>query len=351
MEARAGSVEELRRLVAALERSGLAERRPEVAALLAQSRARLGAPRRPQRHRAEARAHTRALLALVLDALAVLAVVTGTAGLAAGTLPPQQAAAWLAAGMGWGVLRMGAPLARGADEGLRRAAWWARRGLAWVGEPFSDAAFARLEATDGALDIMRAWQRHAAAQGLDASLEAVAAFLSQRHGPLAAQHFRELATAWLEGRGGWTLRGSTATPIPVPRRLRWSGLIRLFEELAAEDSLWAPEPAARRPAPASPPIAATPLPVAAPTQPPEPAEAEESAEQRQRRIDLRDLIRRKRQDINTAHGWKLKTPAEMAQRDVHLNALRQEISALEAELSALGPERPTAAPIRLTARG
>jgi hypothetical protein len=351
MEARAGSVEELRRLVAALERSGLAARRPEVAALLAQSRARLGAPHRPQRRRAEARAHMRALLALLLDAAAVLALVTGAAGLIAGTLPPQQAAAWLAAGLGWGLLRAGAPLARGADEGLRRAAWWTRRGLAWIAEPFSDAAFARLEATDGALDIMRAWRRHAAAQGLDASLDTIASFLAQRHGPLAAQHFRELAAARLEGRGTWTLRGSAATPVSEARLLRWSGLIRLFEELAAEDSLWAPEPAARRSASASPTITAAPPPPPVAPPPPEPQEEEESAERRQRRIDLRELIRRKRQDINTAHGWKLKTPAEMAQRDAHLNTLRQEIAALEAELAALGPERPAAAPIRMSARG
>jgi hypothetical protein len=55
-----------------------------------------------------------------------------------------------------------------------------------------------------------------------------------------------------------------------------------------------------------------------------------------RREELRELVRRKRQDITTAHNWKLKTSAEIAQRDAYLQRLRSEIAALEKEIAALG---------------
>lgn len=56
----------------------------------------------------------------------------------------------------------------------------------------------------------------------------------------------------------------------------------------------------------------------------------------QRRADLREAIKRKRAEIARTHEWKMKTPAEIAQRDLIVAQLRQEVAALEAELSALG---------------
>lgn len=66
----------------------------------------------------------------------------------------------------------------------------------------------------------------------------------------------------------------------------------------------------------------------------------ETSGRAQRRSDLRELIRRKRQDITTAYGWKLKTSAEIAQRDTYLQELRAEIATLEQELAALGGPPP-----------
>ncbi|WP_421995406.1 hypothetical protein [Roseococcus sp.] len=54
----------------------------------------------------------------------------------------------------------------------------------------------------------------------------------------------------------------------------------------------------------------------------------------QRRIDLAELIRKKRQEITNAYGWKLKTEAEIAQRDSYLRQTRQELGDLERELAA-----------------
>jgi predicted aminopeptidase len=74
-------------------------------------------------------------------------------------------------------------------------------------------------------------------------------------------------------------------------------------------------------------------PAEAPPHDPE-AQAREALRE-SRRAELRDLIRRKRQDITTAHNWKLKTAAEIAQRDAYLDGLRGEIAALEKELAEL----------------
>ncbi len=108
--------------------------------------------------------------------------------------------------------------------------------------------------------------------------------------------------------------------------MRWSSLITLFEATAAGGALWATDPP-----PAPPPVAPPALPPLA-----APPVAAEPPEHLQRRLDLRELIRKKRQDITTAYGWKLKTEAEIAQRDNYLNELRAEIAALEKELAALG---------------
>ena len=70
--------------------------------------------------------------------------------------------------------------------------------------------------------------------------------------------------------------------------------------------------------------------------PPPPAEPTDTPERAARRADLRELIRRKRQDITTAFGWHLKTEAEMAQRDNFLAQTRAEIAELERELALLG---------------
>jgi hypothetical protein len=341
MQGGATSLEELERLVRALERSGLAEMRPDVAALLARSRARLAAPPRRRRRRVAPRARALALGRGALDLAALLAGAVAVGALAFGAGAAAWAPAVLGAALLWGGLRGGHALAGLAQDGAGRLAWGARWTAFWLAEPFSERAYLRLEAMEEARLLMQAWQRHRRGLLGAPALADVTALLGALHGPHLARRFAALAEARRLGEGSWTLRGRDPRPWPEARLLRWSELIGLFEALAASGALWAPEPA---PVPAP-----TPLPAA----PPPPPIPEESPERRQRRIDLRELIRRKRQDINTAHGWKLKTAAEVAQRDSYLNTLREEIAALEAELATLGPEPGAVAParIRLSARG
>ncbi|MCW8087967.1 hypothetical protein [Sabulicella glaciei] len=82
---------------------------------------------------------------------------------------------------------------------------------------------------------------------------------------------------------------------------------------------------------ASPPPPPVPPP-AAPEPEPDPAEL---AQREARRGEITALLRRKRAEVDQAHGWKLKTAAEHEQRDRHLAGLRGEIAALEAEVKAL----------------
>lgn len=325
--------DELERLVAALERSGLAESRADIAALLAQSKALLGtpipAPARPRRRtRVSARGKLRTLLLLLLDALAAMATLYGAAGLGFRTMEALEGGIALAAGLGWALWRWGGLPALMAETlfRLRYTLRWA--GL-WLAEPFSDRAYEALETLLDAREVMRGWQAHRRTLPPNPGLPDVEAWLRSTYGPRVATRFARAAEGRRAGQAGWTLRGGHGSgpvrPVPASRMMRWSSLITLFEATAAGGALWATEPP-----PAPPPVAPPALPPLAATPEPEPPEYI------QRRLDLRDLIRKKRQDITTAYGWKLKTEAEIAQRDNYLNELRAEIAALEKELAALG---------------
>ncbi|WP_206935401.1 hypothetical protein [Roseococcus thiosulfatophilus] len=329
----AANRDELERLVAALERSGLAESRADIAALLAQSKAMLGTPARPsgrprRRARVSARGKLRALVLLLLDALAAMATLYGAAGLGFGTVEALEGGLALAAGLGWGLWRWGGLPALLAEAlfRLRYALRWA--GL-WLAEPFSDRAYEALETLLDAREVMRGWRAHRRTLPHAPGLAEVETWLRATYGPRIAARFARAAEGRRAGQPGWTLRGGQGSgpprPVPASRMMRWPSLITLFEATAAGGALWATDPP-----PEPPPVAPPALPPIAP-----PAEAE-PPEHLQRRLDLRDLIRKKRQDITTAYGWKLKTEAEIAQRDNYLNELRAEIAALEKELAALG---------------
>jgi hypothetical protein len=345
MRAEAARQAELRALVARLEQSGLAERREDVARLLARSRALLAAqgaappaPSRMTRRRRPRpvglRARLRAGLLLLLDASALGALGFAAVGLGAGTLAVTAGLGVVGAAALWGVLRWG-----GAPEllaeGAARLAYLLRWAGLWLAEPFHEGAWEGLEALLDAREVMRAWRRHR--RGLSvAGLAEVEAFLAERYGRGAATRFRAAVEA--RRAAGWTLRGGEAAPeaVPLPeaRLMRWSMLIRLFEAVAAGGALWAPEPPAPAPQPA-------PLPEAPPRAsldplPPPTVHDPEAEYRAARREELRELVRRKRQDITTAHNWKLKTSAEIAQRDAYLQRLRSEIAALEKEIAALG---------------
>lgn len=325
---------ELERLVAALERSGLAESRADIAALLAQSKALLGTPAPPsgrprRRARVSARGKLRAIFLLALDALAAMATLYGAAGLGFETMEALEGGLALAAGLGWALWRWGGLPALLAEAlfRLRYALRWA--GL-WLAEPFSDRAYEALETLLDAREVMRGWRAHRRTLPPSHGLQDVEAWLRATYGPRIAARFARAAEERRAGQPGWTLRGGQASgpprPVPPSRMMRWSSLITLFEATAAGGALWATDP------PPAPPSVAPPAlpPIAVP-----PVEAE-PPEHLQRRLDLRDLIRKKRQDITTAYGWKLKTEAEIAQRDNYLQELRTEIAALEKELAALG---------------
>jgi len=135
-----------------------------------------------------------------------------------------------------------------------------------------------------------------------------------------------MAKAWVLRGGGGEERRSTRDKAARLQMLRWSALIEEFSELAASGALF-PAPAPRRSAPAPPPP------------PPEPEEEAEPPERARRREELLELIRKKKQDIQTAHGWKLKTEAELAHRDAYQAGLRREIAEHERELAALGVKK------------
>lgn len=343
---------ELRELVAQLERSGLAERRADVRQLLESSRSLLHARHRPAlasgpplRAAPSARklaGKLGALLGLALDA-AVLAgflwgswsALTHRGPILEAVLRPEVALAL--AGPVWILLRL--PAAReGLHEAGCRSIYHLAWGWDWFAEAFSRRAMHRLSSRLSAREVMWAWRRHRHALLHRPGPREVEAFLELAYGTRAAEAFRRAAAQF--GEGSWSLRGGSAGPgrnraAERLEALRWSVLIRLFEDLAASGALWpVPEPApeGQQSEPSFPEPAEIPSP---PQATPEPGPAEPS-EISQRLVDLRDLIRRKRQDITTAYGWKLKTEAEIAQRDTYLRQTRKEIAELERELSALG---------------
>jgi len=340
MPADAATREELERLVAALERSGRAADSADVAALLARSKALLDPPpsqrtpprRRSRPPRGDARRKLRALGLLLLDAVACMGGIYGAAGLGFGSVSAVVAGPILAAATLWGLLRWGgAPTL--LREGMFRIRYGVRWARLWLTEPFSDGAYRQLEALLDARDVMRGWRAHRRGLPDEPGLSDVEAWLRGSYGPRAAQAFRGARDARQQQSSGWTLRGGFGTeaprPVPEARLMRWSGLITLFEEIAAQQALWEADPAPQERAPPPPDLPAAMLPTA---EPPERA---------QRRLDLRELIRRKREDITNAYGWKLKTAAEIAQRDIYLHDVRAEIVALEQELTALGGAAPS----------
>jgi hypothetical protein len=131
-----------------------------------------------------------------------------------------------------------------------------------------------------------------------------------RYGPAAAAAFRTHA--------------GTLKPFPAKRlgQLWRSALLRGFRAVAAEGAFWVARPA--RPEPPR------------PGPPPEaPAEAPNLALRDARRIELKNQLRKRHQEVANAHGWTVKTPPEIAERDRYLAQLRATIAALEAELEAL----------------
>lgn len=319
------SVQELRQLIAMLERSGIAEHRPEAQALLLRSRALL---RERQRGKRRLAGKLVTLVTLAMDA-AMLGAAT-MAVLSALSAPPSPALLALAAApLAWLGLRL-----RHQAHWLAEAARWAIYHLAWVYDWFAEAlsltAMERLEARITAREVMSAWRQHRRALPHRPRLEDVAVFLEASYGAQAGQAFRREAEALSHPMAG-PARERAARRLAA---LRWSALITLFGRLARHGALW-PETLVAEAA-----LAGAEWHGAgggaAVAPPPPPAEPADTPDRAARRADLRELIRRKRQDITTAFGWHLKTEAEMAQRDNFLAQTRAEIAELERELALLG---------------
>ncbi|MEI6158309.1 MAG: hypothetical protein WCP77_00635 [Roseococcus sp.] len=329
------SVQELRQLIALLEQSGMADQRPEARALLERSRAVL---RRHQRAPRKLAGKFGLLLVLVVDAalLAALPLVVvlhleGGAG--------RPALALTAILPLWLLFRL-RHHAHWLGEGVRWAAYHLAWLYDWFAEAFSMRAMDRLEARLAAREVMWGWRQHRRALPHRPSLEDVAIFLAKEYGSAAA--FRRAVDA-AQHQPEWALRGAARGNRFAARlaALRWSALIQVFGRLAEAGALWPDLPQAAPSAPSHPWQATetegAPRGGSVPpgTEPPPPEDCD-PRERAARQADLRDMIRRKRQDISTAFSWKLKTEAEIQHRDTYLAQTRAEIAALEQELAKLG---------------
>ena len=230
------SVQELRQLIAMLERSGIAEHRPEAQALLLRSRALLRERRRGTRGLS---GKLVTLLTLAMDA-AMLGSATMAAVLAV-TGPASFALIGLAlAPTAWLVLRL-----RHHAHWLAEAARWIAYHLAWLYDWFAEAvslaAMERLDARIAAREVMSGWRQHRRAlpRRLAPGLDDVAAFLDAAYGAQAGRAFRHEAEA-LGRPPAATIRGGAARERAALRlaALRWSALIALFGRLARSGALW-----------------------------------------------------------------------------------------------------------------
>lgn len=329
------SVQELRQMIAMLERSGIAEQRPEARVLLERSRAVL---RQHQRMPRRVAGKLGTLVTLLLDATMLGGAMLVALAVLVAASPPFPTA-FLAAIPLWLLFRL-----RHQAHWLAEGGRWAVYHLGWLGdwfaEAFSPAAMARLDARITARDVMWGWRQHRRALPHRATLDDVSSFLAVAHGTRAEREFRRAAEALGHARE-WTARGAAPRNRAAARlaALRWSALIAIFRQIAASGAFWpdiltteaAIGTLARQGSEA--PTDGPPGPRAAPAAPAGPAD---TAERAARRADLRDTIRRKRQDITAAFGWQLKTEAEITQRDNFLARTRAEIADVERELAGFG---------------
>jgi len=310
------SAAELRQLIALLERSGLAERRSDARVLLESSRALLrahhGGRAAPSRRKLAGK--LLALGLLLVDAIMVAGFCAGLGGWLAGILVGPLALILLLAAPAWALLRL-VPLRVALVEASLVIRYHVQWGWDWFAEAFSSAAMLRLEARLAAREVMWAWQRHRRN-------------LLHRAQPGDVEEFLGLVY-------GGTARDAFSAALEVQRQqgraerlnaLRWLALIHAFEGLAAAGALHLPAPEQAPPQPAAPPIH---------HMPPLDEDTGDNPERIQRRRDLRELIRCKRGEVTTAYNWKLKTPSEIAQRELHVDELKADLAALERELVSI----------------
>jgi len=314
---------ELRLLVARLEASGLADTRPDIQAILTASRQRLAATRRPPGQiLGRLGGKLRAVGPVGLDVVALLQLVP--LGWALWQAPSVETLVGHGGGAGlavaaillpWALWRLGQLLML-LLRGLREPAFWLRYhlryGYTWIAEAFSPAAEARLQASSAALGLMRHWRGWARTLPERAQPADLETFVSVALGP--------------RGRAMLLATGFDAHSEPA---LAWSRLILIFEVI---QGAMTPIPAAAPPAPP----AGPPPPDPVRTISPEEAVVAHEAEQHEReRMELRNEIIRKKKDLSTAYTWKVKTSAEIAERDRYADEVRGEIAGLEAALKKL----------------
>ncbi len=332
---------ELQRLEGLIAQTGLADRRPELRALLAAAgrqapmpRVRGGTPAAPSR--AKQGAKLVALLRGGLDLAMLAALGWLLLCLWRDDEDWAEAAAVLAPlGTAWALARI-EPLRDGLYEAAFRLfddIWFA---WDWLAEAFNVPAMHRFARRQAARDVMAAWQQHLRGLPPEPGLPAVEAFLARDFGAPAARAFRAAVTARMAPAGGavFALRGGSPSAdrhrLRRMQRLRWSALIRLFETVAGSGVFWGGDVWVT-------PLDPQPLQKAAPvaTEAPRPVADPAAEALRKQGLVLREALRRKRADLSQCYTWKIKTPAEAAQRDAHADGLRAEIAALERELEAL----------------
>lgn len=327
---------ELQRLARLIEQSGLADRRPALRALLAAAQAvrhrPAGTTPRPQVRggaagppsAAKCCAKAAVLLRGALDAVVMLGLVWLALDLWRGG-DAWPALLWVLAPLAVACLvPRFLPLRDAAHEALFRLGDEARFAWDWLAEAFSAPAVQRFARRQAARDVMAAWRRHQRGLPPGPGLEAVEAFLGEAFGAAAALAFRGAVAARIAAGDGW---GAVVPDRHAARRLaalRWSALIRLFETVASSGAFWPPPALVARPP-------REPMPQDSP------APGDPDAEDRRgQAIALREALRRKRQNLGESYAWNVKTPGEVAQRDLHASGLRAEIAELEKALKALG---------------
>ena len=365
MAAQVQSLSELQMLVDRLEQSGLAGQRADVAALLDRSRATLAtyqgqrplgqgagsqgpfgpgpggrrprqrpiavpAERPPRRRRARRGLKVASLILVLVDGVAAMLGAAALAGLVLADPPPEMAPFVLAGAVLWAIAHRGRVAVAEAGFGLFYLLRWA---WLWVAEAFNDRAFEKLQILLDARDVMAHWRDWRRGLSRPPRMADVEAFLAETHGPAVAALFLEQGEArWGNrrvrvGRGAGLRAAGTGF---ADQTVRWSRLIRLFEGLAASDAFWPEDEAVLTAGPGH----------GITADPPGPEPEPESPERIARREQLKEMILAKREEIQRAQDWKMKTPGEMAQRDAHVADLRRQHDALEAELREIGGVPP-----------
>lgn len=316
--------EELRRLLAELDRRPHLRRDPRVTRLIAQARELLkeDAPTpAPSRWRILPRFDVRGALQLGLDALVIAALLTAPLFVPSASIAaPSTSGIALAAG--WVLLRAETArvlLVEAADAARR----WVWHGILWFAEAFHPKP-------------RRAWRRLQRANALARAWRGLPAEERASHSRFLAFLERELGLPFVEfGKLGeppdWATIGGRIGRLENPT-LRWHGDKRLLPSAR----FWLLLRAVRAAEGLAAPAAGTTEPPPAPADtPPAPTDTEAALARKQEADRIRSQIKAIEAEIEKIQRWNLTKPAEEEMRSALLREKRQAINDLRASLQKL----------------